>query len=363
MEDHPPTQSKAAAIPAPKPGATASQAGPTASSSAPVVPLPSPLQRNVEGAAQPTAPVTIRLPLGPPPFLAAVGPALAEALDNRWQAYRKQLRRCQKESSEEAVHELRVATRRLLAQFVLLSQVAPSTALDKARRILKSRLVALSDLRDAQVQRLFLDQKAASFPETRPLRSWLARRERRLVKAAARKVKRFKTRKLEKWIAAMIEDLLANARRARAQRRFASAVLRSTAKSFAEAVRRRRAIDLDDLGTIHKTRIAFKRFRYMVESLSPAITGLSKRQLRSLAYYQRKMGIIQDQEVILRTVKRFLREHKKAEGSLRPFCRHLRQRRARALRSFLRTADRLYAFWPPAILAPPRESSLTRSAA
>jgi CHAD domain-containing protein len=52
--------------------------------------------------------------------------------------------------------------------------------------------------------------------------------------------------------------------------------------------------------TVHQTRIAFKRFRYMLESLSPAITGPSRRQLRALAYYQRKMGIIQDHEVLNR---------------------------------------------------------------
>ena len=48
---------------------------------------------------------------------------------------------------------------------------------------------------------------------------------------------------------------------------------------------------------------------------------------------------------------RFLQEHGKAEPVLRRFCHHLRQRRSRALRSFLKTADRLLDFWPPAKLA------------
>ena len=101
----------------------------------------------------------------------------------------------------------------------------------------------------------------------------------------------------------------------------------------------------------------------MVESLSPALTGLGKRQLRALAYYQRKMGIIQDLEVMQRCVARFLREHQRAEAALRPFCRHLRQRRLRALRSFLKSADRLFDFWPPARLAAPAEFASTRNAA
>jgi CHAD domain-containing protein len=244
-----------------------------------------------------------------------------------------------------------VATRRLLAQFDLLECVEPSATLEKGRRILKRRLAALGDLRDTQVQRLFIEQKAAKFPEPALLYAWLRRRERRLVKSAAGKVKRWRTRKLGKWISAMAAELTANTRRSRARSQLASAVLRATAKAFAEAVQRRRAINLADPRTIHQTRVAFKRFRYMMESLSPALTGLNKRQLRALAYYQRRMGIIQDLEVFRRCVARFIHENSKTEPLLRSFCRHLKQRRTRAVHSFLKSADRLLEFWPPARLA------------
>jgi len=293
----------------------------------------------------------------------SVGPGLAQALQNRWRCYREQLRRCQQEFSDEAVHELRVATRRLIAQLVLLDCVIPSPSLEKARRILKRRLVALGELRDAQVQRIFIAHQTARFPALVFMGAWLERRERRLVKSAAGKVGRFKTRKLENWIATLMGELSANAGGSRAQSQLATAVLRATASSFAEAVARRRAIDQADLRTIHQTRVAFKRFRYMVESLSPGITGLSKRQLRALAYYQRKMGIIQDLEVMQACAARFVRENQRTEALLRPFCRHLRQRRARALRSFLKSADRLFAFWPPAGLLAAGDSASTRNAA
>jgi CHAD domain-containing protein len=283
----------------------------------------------------------------------AIGPCLAKALDSRWQTYREQLRLCQEEFSEEAVHELRVATRRLLAQFTLLACVVPSADLEKARRALKRRLAALGDLRDIQVQRMFIDGKTASFPELVLLRLWLERRERRLAKSAAREVKRFKARKLQRWISALRASLTANARTARAQGRLGSLVLRATSRAFAEAVERRQAIDPADLRTIHRTRVAFKRFRYIMESLSPALTGLSKRQLRALAYYQRRMGIIQDLEVMRSCLASYMVENKRKADLLRPFCRHLNQRRDRALRSFLVSADRLFEFWPPARLDAP----------
>ncbi|MCX6926986.1 MAG: hypothetical protein NT154_27830, partial [Verrucomicrobia bacterium] len=103
--------------------------------------------------------------------------------------------------------------------------------------------------------------------------------------------------------------------------------------------------------------------RYMVESLSPALTGLTKRQLRTLAYYQRKMGIIQDLEVLQAFIAGYVRENKRGADLLRSFCGYLRRRRTRALRSFLKTADRLYEFWPPAKLtnrSAPTSSSQVR---
>src|ERR1035441_3853249 len=328
-----------------------------------LLPLPYPPQRTEDVIRMLTEPARTHLTFPAKPVPVAVGSILAAALDSRWHSYRKQLRRRQEQFSEEAVHELRVATRRLLAQLTLLSCIAPSAALEKARRILKRRLAALGDLRDTHVQRLFIEQKTGSFPELVRLRGWLQRHERRLARSAAEKVNRFKTRKLERWISALIQDLTVNARRSRAQSQLASAVLRAAAQAFAEAVERRRAIDLADLRTIHQTRVAFKRFRYTMESLSPGLTGLSKRQLRTLAYYQRKMGIIQDLEVMQACLARYTRGGKKREALLHRFSRHLRQRRARAVGSFLKSADRIYEFWPPAALVARDDSAPARNAA
>lgn len=261
------------------------------------------------------------------------------------------------------MHELRVATRRLLAQFTLLDSVVPGVALEKARRVLKRHLAALSDLRDNHVQCLLVDQKVGAFPELILVRSWLKRRERGLVAGAAGKVRRFKTKKLETWIAALIANLSADPVGARLQNLLESTVLRTAADAFAEAVERRQAIDPAAPDTIHKTRVAFKRFRYIMESLSPAFTGLTKRQLRSLAYYQRKMGLIQDLEVMQSCVTAYLRENPQSAPLLHPFCHYLRQRRTRALRTFVKSADRLFEFWPPAALTGRGYSASSRHAA
>jgi hypothetical protein len=75
------------------------------------------------------------------------------------------------------------------------------------------------------------------------------------------------------------------------------------------------------------------------------------------------MGIIQDLEVVQACVTRYSREDKKREALVHRFSRHMRQRRARALRSFLKSADCLYKFWPPAALVARDDSAPTQHAA
>jgi CHAD domain-containing protein len=277
----------------------------------------------------------------------AAGPFLAAALRQRWDTYRAALRVCQKDFSERTVHELRVASRRLIAQLVMVGCVGAGTTGDKAHRVLKRRLKALGQLRDTHVQRLFVEQQVARFPELILVRDFLRRQERRLERAAAAKVRGFKTRKLRKWILALERRLNRPLAPTGRPDRLASAVARATAKAFADVVRCRCAIKPAEADTIHRTRIAFKKFRYMVESLSPDFTGLSKRDLRALAHYQRRMGILQDLEVVQQSLSGFARKHPQTAGLLEPFVRHLRARRVRALRSFLGSADELYLFWPP----------------
>src|SRR6266403_5401084 len=75
---------------------------------------------------------------------------------------------------------------------------------------------------------------------------------------------------------------------------------------------------------------------------------MSQSDLRALARYQRRMGIIQDLEVMHGCITDFLRKHPAMKGLLKAFCKYLQASRARRLRSVLQSADDLCSFWPPA---------------
>ena len=193
--------------------------------------------------AAPRASFSCQIPPGADGSAASAHSCLAGALETRWHCYREQLRICREDFSEEGVHELRVAARRLIAQLVLLGCVMHSAGLEKARRILKRRMAALGELRDTHVQRAFVAAHVARFPDLALQDAWLERRERHLAGQAARQPGLFKARKLEKWLRALSSDLGAKSRGAPALRRLTSAAIKATDDAFARAIERRRAID------------------------------------------------------------------------------------------------------------------------
>jgi len=98
---------------------------------------------------------------------------LCKALESQWRRYRKRLRQCQRRFSQEAVHDSRVETRRLLATVELLCAFIPERELKKARRALKKHLDAFDRLRDTQVQLTYVGHLLHEFPAARGFHDWL----------------------------------------------------------------------------------------------------------------------------------------------------------------------------------------------
>jgi len=348
MNASPSAQPHLASLPPPQAGAASGLLESELVTSSYVLSNPSPAFRSAQ-------PSQISRPRSQPVSqrnLPAIGPFLANALGIRWQAYRARIRSCQDDFSEQSVHRLRVATRRLIAQLLIVGCITPGKMPEKARRVLKGRLRDLGELRDTHVQRLFIQCRIGRFPELILVEDVLQRRERKLQKEAAMKVKGFKTRKLEKWIVALQLHLAMTHQTDGRPDHLLKAVIRATNEAFAKLVSRRRAIDPAKPDTIHRTRIAFKKFRYMVESLSPDFTGSGKRQLRALAHYQQRMGVLQDLEIIERCIAGYERKEEGIDTLLAPFNRYVQVTRASAIRSFLKSADDLFEFWPPPLVGP-----------
>ncbi len=261
---------------------------------------------------------------------------LLGAIDTRWEKYREQIKTCRREFSEEAVHDLRVAARRLLALVDLLRAVRPHPRLQKIRKALKGQLDEFDALRDTQVMLAEISETIESLPELKPIQQTLQKRERRLLREAEETVEGLKpsgiARRLEKARADVVEAI--------SSPEFDGLVLEAVDESYGTVLQRYRWINPAQPATIHRTRIAFKRFRYMVEIVHPLLSGFSQTYFKRMHNYQTAMGEIQDAEVFLHTLDD-LYETNAPETVLR----YYERRHAELITAYIEDKGEVETFW------------------
>jgi len=270
---------------------------------------------------------------------------LADSLQPQWRRYRKRLRQCQERFSEEAVHDSRVETRRLLATVELLRAFILEKDIQKARRALKDHLDTFDQLRDTQVQLVYMGRLTARFRVARAFHVWLGKREARLTRETRKAVKRIKTGRLGRRIAALEEEIRRR-REILPRARALATALKAIDRAFARVAQLCRRVRTTDTRTIHRTRIAFKRFRYMVDAMSPLLPSVNDQHRRAMRGYQSMMGDIQDVEVLLAALEQFVCRRTVDDRLTRQLREELLRRRRWLIQVYLNAADKLRHFWP-----------------
>jgi len=291
----------------------------------------------------------------PPPPAPDVLRHLADSLETQWRRYRKRLKRCQRKFSEGAVHDSRVETRRLLASIELLNAFIPEPDVKKARRTLKAHLDSFDQLRDTQVQLRCVAHLLATFPAAKAFNAWLHQREARFIRESRKAVKKIRTRRLGKRVTGFQQELARLGKITKPEPAFRMAQ-RAIRLAFARVARLCRQVDAADTKTIHRTRIAFKRFRYMVDALAPLLPAITDQARQAMRGYQCMMGDIQDVEVLLATLGKFIADGHRDRATHR-LRAEFERRRDQLIRVYLNAAGKLQQFWP----LPPASSILPRT--
>ena len=266
--------------------------------------------------------------------------------------YRKRLARCRENFSEMSVHDLRIETRRMLAMLDLLRALHFEDSLKKTRKIFKRRLDAFDELRDTQVQLRLLQPLWRDFPEARGLDPLLRRRERRLIGELRQEIKRMKQLRLERRLKSLAKQLHQSASGGSPAGRkvLASAALRA---AFDQVAGWHRLVGRGNTRTIHRLRVAFKRFRYLSELLQPLFPRLTANRLREMQAYQTLMGDIQDIEVLIAAVKQAVQLALLPAQDVGGLLKELRRRRGGLIEKFLAAADNLFEFKPDQFVQKP----------
>jgi CHAD domain-containing protein len=124
-------------------------------------------------------------------------------------------------------------------------------------------------------------------------------------------------------------------------------LLNSVETAFAHLVDCRHRMNAADPVSVHRTRIAFKRFRYMVEAMCPVLPELTQRKLEAMKAFQDLLGRFQDTEVFLARTNKLVATNRVDATDVAPLRQWLARRHERQLKQCLRRADVVFKFWPP----------------
>ncbi len=265
---------------------------------------------------------------------------LISALDERWENYRMQVKTCRLEFSEEAVHDLRVATRRLLAVLDIARALDPHPRLQKTRRSLKDQLDDLDDLRDVQVMLVEVSETLDNFLDLKPFEIHLQGREKRLLRLARKLVNALKLSVFKKRIEKISDSL----KKRTVEVNFHEQLYQAVDNVYLRTMQAFVQVDASQPSTIHRLRLAFKKFRYMAEVVQPLIPDYPESHLERMHVYQSAMGDIQDIEVFLNALSDFS-ESGAASFDSKPIRRFYEERHTESIAAFIEDKGELITFW------------------
>jgi len=265
---------------------------------------------------------------------------LLEALDERWKNYRAELKRCRAEFSNEAVHDLRVASRRMLAFVRLMNSISPRPRLQRLRRAFKDQLNEFDELRDIQVVLAEISETIQELPQLEEFQNHIQNVEKRLLKTLRKKLRIIDLFDVSKRIRRMREAL-----KAEPNGDFLGTALQAVDDAFLITSQRRIWINPTQATSIHRVRVAFKTFRYMVEIIHPALPDFPFENLKRMHDYQSLMGEIQDVEVIMQALADAPGQVSSFDpGPVRGYYENCH---ANAVLAYLERKDQLDMFWRP----------------
>ena len=275
--------------------------------------------------------------------LRLVNELLLEALDQRWKNYRAELKRCRVEFSNEAVHDLRSAARRMLAFIQLSNSISPRPRLEKLKRAFKDQLEEFDDLRDTQIVLAEISEALQELPQLQGFEHYLQDVEKGLLKALRKKLKVIDLFDVSKRIRRMRESLKIESN---SNGELILRVLQAVDDVYLITKQRQKWINPAQASTIHHVRIAFKTFRYMVEIVHPLLSDFPSENLKHMHDYQSLMGEIQDVEVIMQALTDA--PVSAATFDAEPVRRYYENCHAKAISAYVKCVSQLDVFWRPA---------------
>lgn len=269
------------------------------------------------------------------------------ALNSRFRRYEKKLKDARRHFSEDTVHDVRVAIRRLLSTLDLLDALFPLRVVLVCRRELKEQLDLFSPLRDVQVQKNSVQEMIPSHPELNAFCDELIKQEQKVLKQARKQLAKIKTETIKSAVESLKKKLGSLSGNPSAESTMRVLVMGVANAAFMRVVRRQARVNPSNAATLHRVRVAFKRFRYMREALHPHGVKLSRVHSVAMHDFQTLLGNLQDVEVHMEYFHAFLKKHTLPEDAFYTVHLALLKKRMEMVEAFLRRENEIYTYGKP----------------
>lgn len=234
---------------------------------------------------------------------------LSNALDKRYLQYRQMFHEAQLHLSEQTVHDLRVALRRLLTVLMLLKKLIPDIRLKKTIKQLKKQFDELNHLRDVQVSLLEVNQRIVDLPVLSNVKIFLEAKQDKYLRQVQTKMAVVDIVAIDKRIITVKKALMD----VQHKKSIADLMLKVVHQRYCMVSKRKNHINLNQPDTVHQLRIAFKKFRYLVEIVHPILPRITNQTLKSMQTYQDRLGYAHDSDVLLGFVYQYAARHPRAK--------------------------------------------------
>jgi len=225
--------------------------------------------------------------------------SLLSSLDQSWKNFSGAWKSARTKSSEKAIHDLRVNTRRLIAILDLAKAVSGDAEIAKLQRRFKKVLKRMGPLRDTQVLLVNLSRiqqrgLVGDFKKT------LEQKERREIDGIRDELSRGRKQKLSKAVDDVrggVCNLQVKLGTAKVHRSI-DRVLSSRRNELLKAERRFHRSQPISEDLLHAMRIALKKFRYVIEAAQPLLDDSTRQRAKEMHAFQQLIGESRDVELL-----------------------------------------------------------------
>lgn len=192
---------------------------------------------------------------------------------------------------DEAIHDLRVAIRRLRTMLKMARPLFGRWHSDAVRKAFADVMKATGDLRDEEV----LEETLDGLSEHPAFLTWLRARqarERKLRRAVVARIERGELDRARLMLKALLVFPFDPDRNMEL-----SKFARRTVERARRTVEKGRDVPVDDMLGLHELRISYKELRYSIELLSEALPLDSRAMLEPAVVFQKRLGEIHDVDV------------------------------------------------------------------